>query len=468
MFKIFKENKLLQKLNNNKYFEELICIIICALTIITWLTNYSIGLFFILLVAFILLLLFNDFKYMMPIALSIIFSQNSGFSVNEVPMFSIIGGFAFIALMLVFMIKNKLRLRNAKSWIPILWLSISCFLPILWRDNVGENQYGLYFLYFSWILYFLLYIVFAGSLKGNSFRMLCYTMTWLGVLLTLQCGIAILRQYQNGGEIFKNFKLGWGICNEAGIMILVSLPFIFIRLIKSDTILKVLYSVFMIFFFIFGMILTNSRGTYLFGAIELLCLFVISLIYGKKKITTLLCYVSIAVVAILALQFKFGLNNIFQLIREEVYGFTIDINNDGKVDFSDFIETAFNDNGRVDLWNMAMNIWEKAPINKFLGVGMIPEYYSYDPRPIVYHSTTFETLACFGIVGMIGLVYHIIQKYFRLMKFERGVLVIMAFGYACVDMYGMLDNTYHMYYYMVPLMIIMACIDCYNEERVLV
>ena len=33
-----------------------------------------------------------------------------------------------------------------------------------------------------------------------------------------------------------------------------------------------------------------------------------------------------------------------------------------------------------------------------------------------------------------------------------------------VDIYGMIDNTYHMYYFMIPLMIIMAVVDAGKDN----
>ena len=35
----------------------------------------------------------------------------------------------------------------------------------------------------------------------------------------------------------------------------------------------------------------------------------------------------------------------------------------------------------------------------------------------------------------------------------------MLVGYLAVDAYGMIDNTYGMYYYMIPLVILMAALD---------
>ena len=49
------------------------------------------------------------------------------------------------------------------------------------------------------------------------------------------------------------------------------------------------------------------------------------------------------------------------------------------------------------------------------------------------------------------------------------LLWFLLVGYILVDIYGMADNTYHMYYYMIAISIIMACIDSdnyYNNKEI--
>ena len=38
-------------------------------------------------------------------------------------------------------------------------------------------------------------------------------------------------------------------------------------------------------------------------------------------------------------------------------------------------------------------------------------------------------------------------------------VVYLFMGFLAVDLYGFIDNTYHMYYYMIPLAITLAAID---------
>ncbi len=65
-----------------------------------------------------------------------------------------------------------------------------------------------------------------------------------------------------------------------------------------------------------------------------------------------------------------------------------------------------------------------------------------------------------GIFGVAMLALHFFEKYFQLFKKELPFVFVMLVGYLVVDAYGMVDNTYGMYYYMVPLVILMAALDC--------
>ena len=43
---------------------------------------------------------------------------------------------------------------------------------------------------------------------------------------------------------------------------------------------------------------------------------------------------------------------------------------------------------------------------------------------------------------------------------KRSIIgLILLFGHLVVDAYGMIDNTYGMYYYMIPLVVFMASLD---------
>ena len=46
-----------------------------------------------------------------------------------------------------------------------------------------------------------------------------------------------------------------------------------------------------------------------------------------------------------------------------------------------------------------------------------------------------------------------------LFSLEKKLAIPLFISLIMVDAYGMIDNTYHMFYYMIPLVILLACID---------
>ena len=93
------------------------------------------------------------------------------------------------------------------------------------------------------------------------------------------------------------------------------------------------------------------------------------------------------------------------------------------------------------------------------GSGVIAEYYPDGTRYVVYHSTIFQILATVGNLGLAFIIIHFIEKYKQLKVLGKSNMGILLIGYIVVDLYGLIDNTYGMYYYMIPMMIIMAVLD---------
>ena len=83
---------------------------------------------------------------------------------------------------------------------------------------------------------------------------------------------------------------------------------------------------------------------------------------------------------------------------------------------------------------------------------------------IVCHSTLYETLVCVGIVGLIVLIVHLYQKYTMLLKNRNIMNGMLLIGSIVIDIYGLIDNTYHMYYFMFILMLYLVVIEKSNNK----
>ena len=85
---------------------------------------------------------------------------------------------------------------------------------------------------------------------------------------------------------------------------------------------------------------------------------------------------------------------------------------------------------------------------------------------VVFHSTFFQTLIVGGIFCLAFLLIHLVQKYKMLFSLEKRLAIPLFISFIMVDAYGMIDNTYHMFYYMIPLVTITAFFDSQNKEKI--
>ena len=84
---------------------------------------------------------------------------------------------------------------------------------------------------------------------------------------------------------------------------------------------------------------------------------------------------------------------------------------------------------------------------------------------VVFHSTFFQTLIVGMIFCLVFLIIHLVQKYKMLLSLEKKLAIPLFISFIMVDAYGMIDNTYHMFYYMIPLVTILACFDSAKENN---
>ena len=458
----FWGNIMLKKINDNYIFEEIVVLLLAFIGLIFWYYRLIYGITSLLVIGSLLAIVFNDFKYMAPATIFSIFTLGEGISpdAHPIPLF-IAAGVAIIS-MVIFTIRNGFNIKKIKSAKGLLLLSVLSILPLFWHNIIKPENNVMYILYFAYLIYFIVYVFFVINLNDKSFRMICLTFSYLAIILFFECFLTVYNMHlERPGVNILSFAyfLGWGVCNEAGIMLCFSMPFIAILLLKAEDLPHIIINVLKSALLMFGIIFTTSRGSYLFGAIMAVALFILIMIFAKHKIKILITSLITLCVSILIFYFAFDKIDLPKFIN----------------DVKDFVfYNKFDDNGRKDLWNMATNIWKQNFLTITFGNGIVAEYYNansatgYREVFVVYHSTFYEALATVGIIGVIALLIHFIEKYLMLFKFELSVALVMLFGYLILDIYGMIDNTYGMYYFMGPLVISMASIDNLSKKQELI
>ena len=338
----------------------------------------------------------------------------------------------------------------------LVGLAIMNVIPIFWCNTIESGYEVFYFFFFADLAYLVLYILIISGLKKVDLKLLATSMSYLAILLTFECIYKVYELKDTVDSIFDLwYYLGWGLCNEAGIMICFSIPFIFYLMSQTKSITVLILQSLKIALALVGVLLTTSRGAYLCAFGETLIL-TIALIFITKIRKQYLIYLSalivVGVIGFLALH-----NYTFPLVQKVI---------------NSVFNMGLDNNGRVEIWKSAISHFKESPLTIILGPGICcvieirETAVGFQLSPLVFHSTFFQTLAMGGIFGILMLILHLFQKYKSTIKLGLPFILTIGIGFLCVDLYGLIDNTYHMYYYMIPLVITLAVMDnaIYNNE----
>ncbi len=445
-----KLNTKLLNFTKKKYFNEVYSALLAGLTIIGWKWNSMLGMVVMLVSAMIVLILTKDLVFVIPNTIYFIFMINTGFSNNRIPIPIIVLGIGYAIVLFLFAFKDGIHLHKMKSLYGLLGMAIINIIPIFWSKMIQPGNEVYYFLYFGNLGYVLLYFILANGIKRDGIHIVATSMSFLAIILTFECAFKVWELKDTVESILQlAYYLGWGLCNEAGIMICVSIPFIFYLLGTEEKLGGMLYQHVKLLVAIIGLILTTSRGSYLFGFIEIGILYIVLLFTAKNaRVYQNLFLVFGLFVITLMVCYKDEVIRVVDHIRHLVF------------------TQGFDDNGRKELWIEGYSQWNKTTVTKIFGAGMVSclmestTALGWMKVPVVFHSTIIETLAAGGIIGFLFLSLHFYQKYKNLKQCNPLFFITIGVGYVIVDLYGLIDNTYHMYYFMLPMAVIFATIDC--------
>ena len=456
-------NNMISKLNNivnMKYFYDLYLVLLTIITLIGYMFNSIIGIETLIISMIIMLIITNDMKYIIPNLLFIIFNINNGFKADEIPLFLIINVIVIIITIVIFIIKNRPNISKMKSIVGFIGLAIIELIPIFWNKTISNDNKALYFLYIGNLGYLMLYVLLVNGIRSKPIKYLAKSFSYLLVIISIECIFEVIKLSSTVDNIFTlSYFLGWGVCNEASIMILVALPFSFYLITKEKNNYIIIGELIKIILSVVGIILTFSRGGYIFLLIELTILIILLITFNYKRKG--FKYYVFGIVSLLLL---------FLIIRaNDIPSFNDNI-------FNIVFKNGLSDSGRFKLYEDAFRIYKEVWYNTLFGSGIVSEVRALqtpiglqDNAVVIYHSTLFETLVLGGLLGLLFLMILIKDKYIQLIKTNKHLLAYLLVGYIVVDIYGMFDNTYHMYYYMIAISIIMASIDndnYYSNEKI--
>ncbi|MDE7162189.1 MAG: O-antigen ligase family protein, partial [Anaeroplasmataceae bacterium] len=431
------------RITKMKYFNEIYAGILALITILGWSLNSVVGMLVMIILASLALLITGDLKYVIPNCIFFIFIFSDGFANNSFPIPIIVFSAIFGVIILIYSFKDGFHLKKMKSILGLAGLAITSIIPIIWCQVPKGNEV-FYFLFFGNLGYLLLYMIMANGIKEKGVDLLAVSMSYLAIILACECALKVYELKDTVDSIFDLwYFLGWGLCNEAGIMICVSLPFVFYLIGKQEKLTGMIFQNFKIIIGVIGIILTTSRGAYLFGLLEVGILYCVLMFTAKKaRIYQNAFLVYTCLILLLILCLKPQVTKMIDSVLNLVFSNKLD------------------DNGRMKLWVSFFDYWKKDPVTIIFGPGMTCSIQhsqtsnGFQSAPQVFHSTILETLTAGGIIGLIFMGIHLVQKYIHIKRSSLLLFVTVGVGYFIVDIYGLIDNTYHMFYYMLPMAVV--------------
>lgn len=290
---------------------------------------------------------------------------------------------------------KKFFTSNRKLLVGMLILALTYFLSGIGRDHYKELfTNNIVFVLLQIISIVALYFVFTATVNWKKAKKDYFA--WLGTIMGLTVCLQVAYLFltngvlQNGAINKGQLVTGWGMSNNVGALIALSIPFAFYLVCtKKHSYFYFILSVFLLV----GLISTCSRASILCGCGIYVLSFIVTAIKTKNKKEF---WIFSSVFFVLALSILF----IFK---------------DSVIKLFSYVPNMLDDNGRFPIYEQG---WKNFLSNPIFGRGFT--FYKTDYQPYAFstlkdfnsffpprwHNTVIQILSSCGIVGMIGYLIH--------------------------------------------------------------
>ncbi len=394
------------------------------------------------LLALFLLVFYENTFYTIPLITFVPFMFSHPFDIYTSPICLYIAiGLLAIGLIYHFIrYKTKLKFGSFLSGIIALGIGV-----ILGGINVkNEARLTNFLIAFVCVVgLVILYILLSSTIK-IKYEELAKLITCLGIILVVQClGYYLTRHGGIDAAFEKKMTVGWGISNNVALILLFTSPFTLYLAMTYEKKKCAFYFLLTILQFV-AIISTYSRGGILALVIGLCFMIPFAIVKGKDRkmiVRILLILLAVFLIFVIILFIAFP-----QLIKEFIDEL-LDIN----------LKTL---NSRLPIYENSISVIKEYPL---FGKGVLSNFNS-DGNYIWGHSTYLQTGMTMGIVGMVLLTIHMIQKYFYLARKPKLWQITTLLGMALSDLYGLIDVSYYFISYMVILLVVLVSIENLIEE----
>ena len=293
----------------------------------------------------------------------------------------------------------------------------------------------------------LCYLVLSSAIQENAGETLLKYVAMLVYTLAILIVLQVIVYYARLGSIdaikehikVKWMELGWGVANSVAPTVSIAIPVAFYYSLKKSK-FAFLHIVFAALLYAMAFICT-CRGVIIIDTVAIILMLIYVFIKTENRVQTGVT-VGIIVVAGIVLVVVF---------REKLYAV-----------FEEVIARGLGDNGRFDLWKLALERFVKRPI---FGVGFDYDMGGFvDGNPTVpyyYHNTPIQILCCLGIVGLVAHAFLYYWRYRTFFVSRKNALVLaLMFGLLMYDAYSWLDRNF----FLVPSFVIMTILTLAAEK----
>ena len=301
---------------------------------------------------------------------------------------------ALVALTFIFFFCKKKIYRNLTPKKTPLFLPTLAFSAALILNGAFSSNWtyqNVIFAFLNIIVYFFFFFLllygFSKDEKSEDLgRYFSYITLLIAAVIVIEMAHLFLTSetvFQDGRIQKESVALGWGIWNLIGTSLAVMIPVLFLGVMNNKY--PWLYFGGACVTYAFAL-LSMSRNALLFATFAFALSLIVSCFIGKnKKAFRIITLVGIVGIVLLTTVF-------FGKI---------------KVLLGDYFESGFSDNGRFELWRLAIETFKKNEIfgNGFYGF-FTDAVYEFGGVPRMAHNTILELLSAAGIVGIVAYLWY--------------------------------------------------------------
>ena len=347
-----------------------------------------------------------------------------------------------VASVIVFFISNRRRFTVGKQFIGLIVGAVAFLCSGLLYDLEVWTKSIPYVAIFIFVVFFVYLLCINGISRDLPKQYFAKIFMHVGIVMATET----ILFYVFAGENFetlvstKALKLGWGVSNNVGDILLLTIPMtLYLLTRRNNSVINTVYYALIFIVQLVTLVLTLSRGSMLIALIGIPVCVVYACITARNKKRLFICLGAIlcVVVGLVVWQWE----SVQILIGEYAI-----VGGDG----------AIQDSGRFDLYLKALEDFLKCPIT-----GLSP-FHANDPiggvmNPFWYHCSPLQILANAGIFGIIGYVLHLFSVgrvliVRRTNKINRFILLAILMWL----LHGLIDVNYNFMVQLIMFVVLLA------------